>query len=103
MVGAEPASLVQHEMRAHVRFGSLADVRRQLGDVCFTPESGHQAAGLPCPLSAMNMAELFDHLIGGEDQTLRKLKPKRLGGLKVDYEFEPGGLYDRQVGGLLAI
>ena len=36
----------------HVRFGSLADIRRQLGDVRFTPNSGHPPLAFRCPLCA---------------------------------------------------
>ena len=35
-----------------VRFGSKADVARCLIHVCFTPENGHQAGRLRCPLCA---------------------------------------------------
>jgi len=39
-------------MRAHVRFGSLADIRPLNSDVRFTPNSGHQEDRPRCPLSA---------------------------------------------------
>ena len=35
-------------MRAHVRFGSLGDIRRQLTDVRFTPNSGHRDVSVEC-------------------------------------------------------
>ena len=37
---------------ADVRDGSLADIHGPQRDVRFTPESGHRAAALQCPLSA---------------------------------------------------
>src|SRR5262249_47897829 len=38
--------------RAHVRFGSKADIDDHSDDVCFTPESGHRLSALGCPLCA---------------------------------------------------
>jgi hypothetical protein len=38
--------------RVNVRFGSKADMCSALGDVRFTPESGHVHRNGPCPLSA---------------------------------------------------
>jgi len=35
-----------------VRFGSLADIRADMRDVRFTPESGHSSERVGCPLSA---------------------------------------------------
>jgi hypothetical protein len=46
---------------------------------------------------------LFDHLVGARGEPGRRVKPERLGGLKVDHELELGGLIDRQVSGLLAL
>ena len=37
------ASLLQHEMQADVRFGSLTDMTALSRDVRFTPNSGHSA------------------------------------------------------------
>ena len=39
--------------RTDVRFGSKADIMLSDGDVRCSPESGHQAAGMQCPLSAI--------------------------------------------------
>ena len=39
-------------MLADVRFGSKADITALQRGVRFTPESGHPAIGLQCPLSA---------------------------------------------------
>ncbi len=36
------------------RYGSEADMNPLISDVSFTPKSGHQAAGLQCPLWANN-------------------------------------------------
>ena len=38
--------------RVNVRFGSKADMCSALGDVRFTPESGHVHRNGPCPLGA---------------------------------------------------
>src|SRR5262245_65936011 len=46
-------------------------------------------------------ALLFDHLVGAGEQR-RRVKPKRLGGLEVDRQFELGRLLHRKVGRLLA-
>src|SRR6476660_5117608 len=45
----------------------------------------------------------LDHLIGARRQPGRHVKAERLGGFQVDHELEPGGLIDRQVGGLFAL
>src|SRR5262245_47907394 len=37
-----------------VRYESLADIRVRIGDVCFTPKSGHAQRRYKCPLSAMS-------------------------------------------------
>src|SRR5215813_8092788 len=42
----------QQKRPAHVRFGSLADKATIKGNVRFTPESGHRATQLACPLCA---------------------------------------------------
>ena len=51
LVGLKPASLLQTEMLADVRFGSKAKCSAK-GHVRFTPESGHVQCTSPCPLSA---------------------------------------------------
>src|SRR5262249_35346959 len=38
--------------RRHVRFGSKADILHRLGDVRFTPKSGHSLSVSGCPLCA---------------------------------------------------
>ena len=38
----------------NVRFGSKADMCNAVGDVCFTPESGHVHCNSACPLCANN-------------------------------------------------
>jgi hypothetical protein len=45
----------------------------------------------------------FDHLVGARGEPGMHVKPERPGGLEVDHEFEPGGLINRQVGGLFAL
>src|SRR5262249_48738427 len=43
------------------------------------------------------------HLIGNGEQPCRKTEAEYSGGLEVDHELELGRLYDRKVGGLLAL
>src|SRR5262249_5697498 len=45
----------------------------------------------------------FDHLVGARGQSGWNFESEGFGGLEVDYEFEFGGLIDRQVGGRRAI
>ena len=42
----------------------------------------------------------LDHLVGAGEQRRRHIKAERSRGLKIDDEFELGGLHDRQVGRL---
>ena len=42
----------QQFLAAHVRFGSKADIRARLSNVCFTPKSGHWNSVVACPLCA---------------------------------------------------
>jgi len=42
----------QQNQRAHVRFGSKADIQSKKHDVRFTPESGHWLSASGCPLCA---------------------------------------------------
>jgi hypothetical protein len=51
----------------------------------------------------MNSRRSFDHLVGGGEQLRMEFEAERLGGTKVDHEFESGGLHHRQVGRLLAL
>ena len=61
-------------MLADVRLGSLADIRRQLNDVRFTPNSGHQAVRLRVrfvPLAAIRIAASapsFEYLVDADQQ-----------------------------------
>ena len=41
---------------------------------------------------AADQASLFDHLVDGGEQLRMEFEAEHLGGLKVDYEFEFGGL-----------
>jgi hypothetical protein len=42
----------QQFTKAHVRFGSKADIALAKSDVRFTPKSGHRETLLECPLCA---------------------------------------------------
>src|SRR5436190_4233504 len=46
---------------------------------------------------------LLDHLVGASREPGRYVEAERLGSFQVDHELEPGGLIDRQVGGLFAL
>jgi hypothetical protein len=59
--------------------------------------------GLKPTRAPQQTASLFDHLIGERKKLRRYFEAERLSGLEVEYEFEFGGLYDRQVGRLLAL
>ena len=48
-------------------------------------------------------ASLFDHLVGGDQQSGRHSEAERLGSLKVDDEAEPRRLLKGQIGGFLAL
>src|SRR6266567_4480030 len=47
-------------------------------------------------------AGLFDHLVGACEQRRRNVQTERLGGFKIDDEFELGRLQNRQLGWLRA-
>ena len=49
------------------------------------------------------MAALFDHLVGAAEQRQRNGKTERLGGLKIDVQFDVGDLLNWQVGRFLAL
>jgi hypothetical protein len=46
--------------------------------------------------------DLFNHLVSGDQQGLRKGQPKSLGRPEIDHLFEAGRLFDRQVRRLCA-
>jgi hypothetical protein len=48
-------------------------------------------------------ASLFDHLVSALLHEQRHLKPKRIGGLEVNYQLELGGLFDWQFARLCAL
>ena len=51
----------------------------------------------------MIIGQLFDHLVGERKKLVRHVKAERLGGPKVEYEFEFGGLNGRKIGRALAL
>jgi hypothetical protein len=48
----KPASLLQHELMADVRYGSLADIEAHPRHVRFAPKSEHSLSALGCLLCA---------------------------------------------------
>src|SRR4029077_2817708 len=50
-----------------------------------------------------DIGQLFDHLVGERKKSIRYIEAERFGGLKIQYEFEFGGLDHRKVGRPLAL
>ena len=44
----------------------------------------------------------FDDLVGKREKFQRYIESQRLGGFEIDYQLDLRGLFDRQLGGLLA-
>ena len=82
-------------------FGSLADIRHQLGDVRFTPIADIRRLCGRCPLCAISRhRRLLNHLVGASASTLsRDTDAERLSGLEIEHGFELGRLHHRQVEG----
>ena len=57
-------------------------------------KSGHARVASICPVSAKsglmhrNKSDLFDHLVGGNEQLVRDRDAERFGGLEVDHQLE---------------
>ena len=67
------------------------------------PQKRTSAAGLRCPLCAKRRhRSLFDHLVGGDQETGRDGEPQRPRGFQVDNGFELGRRLHRKVGWLVA-
>src|SRR5215831_13411927 len=47
-------------------------------------------------------ASPFYHLVGKREKFQRYIESQRLGGFEIDYQLDLRGLFDRQLGGLLA-
>src|SRR5215208_6459920 len=60
-----------------------------------------------CPLSdpagKKQHSRSFDDLVGAAEQRQRKGEAERLGGLQIEDELEPGGMYHRQLARLGAL
>ena len=109
-------SLLQHEVRANVGFGSFATNQ-------YAALSGRMSASPPIATELMQRREptrcancglvhcnerrkkigLFDHLVGAADQRQRNGKAEGLGSLQVDDQLDFGSLLDRQIGRLLTL
>src|SRR5438876_2182262 len=51
--------------------------------------------------TSLRLAHSFDHLVGGDEQSIWYLEAKRLRGLEVDHELELGRQHNRQINRLL--
>jgi hypothetical protein len=86
-----------------VRFRSKADIEVRQSDVWFTPESGHSSARLGCPLcaksrqSAPQQITLLDHLVSGNEQSLRHRDAERLRSLEINHQVEFRRLFDWEI------
>jgi hypothetical protein len=76
----------------------------------FTPISVHQSGHRFCQLCAKSGCEqsqqhspLFDHLVGAGEQRRRQVDVERPGGFEIDDEFQPSGLLNGEITGLLAL
>ena len=87
---------------AYVRFGSGADITRSPSHVRFTPESGHRATRLTCPLCAKSEhmqcsnGLLLNHPVGELLELQRNLEAERLGNLEVQEQLNFRSLLDRR-------
>jgi len=74
-----------------------ATAKADLRHVCFTPESGHVQRDSVCRLWARSghSVGLLDHLVGASYKCVGHCEAKCFGSLKVDNEFDFGGLLDR--------
>jgi len=77
-----------------VRLGAEADISECLGDVRFTPKSGHGSARFRCPLCAKSRhsavgrnSSLFNHLVGTGKQGRRNGQFERLSGRQIDQQL----------------
>src|SRR3954452_16151668 len=86
-------------------YASFASVWPDHGDFRSSPVNGHSQDRRACLKGAMNGSRpvLFDQGIGDRKQRCRDVNSKRPGGLQVDYEFQPCGLLEREITGLLTL
>ena len=82
-----------------VRLGAEADISECLGDVRFTPKSGHGSARFRCPLCAKSRhyavqrnTSLFDHFVGAGEERWGNFDAERAGSYQVKDQFKLGRL-----------
>src|SRR4051794_35632695 len=80
----------------------LATTRSSISARSTGPPEEIEASGMGCS-ELTGYRGLFDDRIGAQQERFRYCDPKSLGGLKIDHQFEFGGLLDRHVGRFAAL
>jgi hypothetical protein len=93
------------------------EARRIAANIAKLPESSDADAAVVDSLKALDpnrpireadsctaaKITLLDHLVSGDEQSLRHRDAERLGGLEIDHQLEFRGLLNRKIAGLRAL
>jgi hypothetical protein len=89
---------------------TIAPIKLACAGVRFPPNSDRTADMLGGPFSANSGCEqsqqhspLFDHLVGAGEQRWRQVDVERPRSFEIDDEFQPSGLLNGEITGLLAL